>query len=388
MKTDQAVADERFMRRALAMARRGLGRTSPNPTVGAVIVKDGEVLAAGYHRAAGKPHAEIEALARAGKRAERATMYVTLEPCNHHGRTPPCTEAILESGLGCVVVGMRDPNPRVAGGGCEKLRRQGVEVREGVLEAECCRLNEAFVKFVTTGAPMVTAKTAMTLDGFTATVSGDSKWITGERSRHLVHRLRDRVDVVMVGVGTVLADNPRLTVRAVRRANPQPYRVIVDSNLRTPKEAAVVACGDPERTIIAVGKGAPRVRRREFSDAGVELVECPEGPDGIDIGALLGILAAREVVNVLVEGGARLLGSMLRERLIDKVYIFRAPLLLGGSDGVPMAFGPGADEIRRCLKLKDLRVRRIDNDVLTVGYPEYPDRRPGLPKKDAAAFAG
>lgn len=373
MKANQAEADKHFMRRALALARRGLGRTSPNPAVGAVIVKDGEVLATGYHRAAGKPHAEIEALASAGKSAERATMYVTLEPCNHYGRTPPCTEAIVKSGLGRVVVGMRDPNPNVAGGGCEKLRQEGVEVREGVLEAECRKLNEAFIKFVTGGSPMVTSKTAMTLDGFTATVSGDSKWITSERSRRLVHRLRDQVDAVMVGVGTVLADNPRLTVRAVRRTIPQPYRVIVDTHLRTPKDAAVVACEDPERTIIVVGKGVPHARRQEFRDAGVEFVECAESKDGIDMGVLLGILAARQVVSVLLEGGACLLGSMVRERLIDKFYVFRAPLLLGGNDGVPMASGPGAAEISRCLKLKDVLVRRIDNDVLTIGYPVYPD---------------
>jgi diaminohydroxyphosphoribosylaminopyrimidine deaminase/5-amino-6-(5-phosphoribosylamino)uracil reductase len=341
--------------------------------VGAVVVKNGEVLATGYHRAAGKPHAEIEALARAGNRAEGATMYVTLEPCNHYGRTPPCTEAIVKSGLECVVVGMRDPNPNVAGGGCEKLRGEGLEVREGVLEAECRRLNEAFIKFVTSGSPMVTSKTAMTLDGYTATVSGDSKWITGERSRYLVHRLRDQVDAVMVGVGTVLADNPRLTVRAVRRTIPQPYRVIVDTHLRTPKDAAVVACEDPERTIIVVGKGVPSARRKDFNDAGVEFVECAENQDGIDMGVLLDILAARQVVSVLVEGGARLLGSLMRGRLVDKFYVFRAPILLGGNDGIPMAVGAGAVEISRGLKLKDILVRRIDNDVLTIGYPVYPD---------------
>jgi diaminohydroxyphosphoribosylaminopyrimidine deaminase / 5-amino-6-(5-phosphoribosylamino)uracil reductase len=373
MKAHPAEMDERFMRRALAVARRGLGRTSPNPAVGAVIVKDGDVLAAGYHRAAGKPHAEIEALERAGKKAERATMYVTLEPCNHYGRTPPCTEAIIKSGLRRVVVGMRDPNPNVAGGGCGKLRDEGIEVREGVLEAECRGLNEAFIKFVTSGSPMVISKTAMTLDGFTATVSGDSKWITNERSRRLVHRLRDRVDAVMVGVGTVLADNPRLTVRAVRRNIPQPYRVIVDTHLKTPRDAAVVACDDPERTIIVVGKGVPCARRQEFRDTGVDIVECAERQDGIDMGVLLGILAARQVVSVLVEGGAHLLGSMVRKRLIDKFYVFRAPVLLGGNDGVPMASGAGAAEISRCLKLKDVSVRRLDKDVLTVGYPVYPN---------------
>ncbi len=365
--------DERFMRRALALARKGLGRTSPNPAVGAVIVKDGEVVAAGYHHAAGKPHAEIEALQKAGRNAVKGTMYVTLEPCNHYGRTPPCTRAIVESGLRCVVVGMKDPNPNVAGGGCEMLRKSGIEVREGILEMECRKLNEAFTKYISTGTPMVTAKTAMTLDGFTATSTGDSKWITGENSRRLVHRMRDGSDAIMVGVGTVIADNPRLTVRAVRRTVPQPYRIVVDTHLKTPRDAAVVACGDPERTIIAVGKHVPASRLEQYLGTGVHLLECPEVPEGIDMGALLGILAAREIVSVLVEGGAGLLGTMLRERLIDKIHVFRAPLLLGGSDGVPMASGSGPSDISKCIKLNEPLVKRMGQDVLTVGYPVYPD---------------
>ena len=383
MRTGAADTDRRFMRRALALARRGLGRTAPNPAVGAVIVKDGAVLATGYHRGAGKAHAEIEALRRAGAGAAGGTMYVTLEPCNHHGRTPPCTEAIVAGGLRRVVVGMGDPNPGVAGGGCEMLRRSGVDVHEGVLGAECRRMNEAFVKFVTTGRPMVTAKTALTLDGFTATASGDSKWITCARSRRLAHRLRDQADAVMVGVGTVLADDPRLTVRAVARKTPQPLRIIVDTRLRTPETSAVVACHDPCRTLIAVGGDVPSGRLKAFIDAGVSLVKCPAGPGGIDMNALLDILASRSIVSVLVEGGSRLLGSMFRAGLIDKVHVFSAPVLLGGDDGISMASGPGATEISQCFELKDLQVRRIDRDMLTVGYPVYRE-----PVGDPACTAG
>ena len=372
MTVEMSETDKRFMERALSLARRGLGRTSPNPAVGAVIVKDGSVAGEGYHRGAGKPHAEIEALRMAGPSAAGATMYVTLEPCNHHGRTPPCTDAIVSAGLRRVVVGMKDPNPNVAGGGCDVLRRNGIRVSEGVLGHKCLLLNEAFVKFITTGRPMVTAKTALTLDGFTATSSGDSKWITGDLSRRLVHRLRDQSDAVMVGVGTVLADDPELTVRAVPRRGPQPYRVIVDTRLRTPPGAAVITGDDPCRTLIAVGEGVSPEKRRAFAGMGVNLLECSTGPDGIDMTALLGILAARSITNVFMEGGSRLMGTMLRGRLIDKIYIFRAPILLGGSDGITMASGPGASEIARCLKLRDIGVRRMDRDVLTVGYPVYP----------------
>ncbi len=372
MRSAASDTDELFMRRALAQARRGRGRTSPNPMVGAVIVKDGKVVGTGYHRAAGKPHAEVEALRRAGASAAGSTLYVTLEPCNHHGKTPPCTGAIVESGTRRVVVGMEDPNPDVVGGGCEALRQAGLDVREGVLRDECLRLNEAFVKFVTTGRPMVTAKTAMTLDGFTATATGDSKWITGLNARRVVHRLRDRSDSVMVGVGTVIADDPRLTVRFVPRKIPQPLRVIVDTRLRTPLKAAVVACDDPWRTLIAVGMDVPETGLGPFMDSGVEIVKCPTGPGGIDMTALLDILAAKGVLSVLVEGGSRLMGSLLRARLVDKVHVFHAPILLGGGDGRPMAAGPGASAVSDCFEIRDLRIRRIDRDLLTVGYPVYP----------------
>jgi diaminohydroxyphosphoribosylaminopyrimidine deaminase/5-amino-6-(5-phosphoribosylamino)uracil reductase len=363
--------DERFMREALRHARKGLGRTSPNPAVGAVIVRDGRVVAAGYHRKAGGPHAEVEAIRALGERARPGdTLYVTLEPCNHVGRTPPCTRALLECGLRRVVVGMLDPNPNVAGGGCAHLREKGVEVRTGVLEEACRTLNEAFVKHAATGRPFVIAKTASTLDGWTATATGHSRWVTNEQSRRFVHRLRDRCDAVLVGVGTVLADDPSLTARPAGRRGRDPVRVIVDTRLRTPGEAAVFRPGSPSETLLAVGEGVEEARLASLSaQAGVSAIRCPVVSEGLDLGVLLDRLGERGILSVLVEGGAGIMGSMIRSRLIDKAYVFKAPKLLGGDDGVPVASGPGAGRMEDCLVLGRIRVRRFGDDVLIRGYP-------------------
>jgi diaminohydroxyphosphoribosylaminopyrimidine deaminase/5-amino-6-(5-phosphoribosylamino)uracil reductase len=363
--------DERFMREALRHARKGLGRTSPNPAVGAVIVRQGRVVAAGHHRRAGGPHAEVEAIRALGGRAERGdTLYVTLEPCNHTGRTPPCTHAVLECGLRRVVVGMEDPNPHVAGGGCAHLRQQGVEVRSGVLEEACRRLNEAFVKHATTGRPFVIAKTASTLDGWTATATGHSRWVTNERSRRFVHRLRDRCDAILVGVGTVLADDPSLTTRLPGGRGRDPLRVIVDTRFRTPVRARVFHLDSPAETLLAVGDDVGEARLKELSGLeGVSVLRCPTGAEGLDLGVLLDLLGRRGILSVLVEGGAGILGTMIRHRLMDKVYAFKAPKLLGGGDGVPVAAGPGARRMEDCLVLERIRVRRFENDVLIRGYP-------------------
>ena len=251
------VADTRFMREALRQARKGLGRTSPNPAVGAVIVKQGNVIAKGYHKKAGLPHAEVEALKKTDKKARGCTLYVTLEPCNHQGRTPPCTESILKAGISRVVVGMKDPNPDVSGGGCEFLKNNGIDVSCGVLEKECRLLNEAFLTCVLEKRPFVTAKSAITLDGWTATATGHSKWITNDKSRQFVHRLRDRVDAVMVGVGTVLADDPQLTTRLKRGQGKDPARIVVDSRLRTPLNAKIINHASSSDTLIAAGDGVP-----------------------------------------------------------------------------------------------------------------------------------
>jgi diaminohydroxyphosphoribosylaminopyrimidine deaminase/5-amino-6-(5-phosphoribosylamino)uracil reductase len=363
---------ERFMREALRLARRGLGRTSPNPAVGAVIVRRGKVIARGYHRKAGGPHAEVEALAELrGKAKKEDTLYVTLEPCNHHGRTPPCTEAILKSGIGNVVVGMRDPNPRVTGGGCEYLSQRGVKVRTGILEPECRRLNEFFVKFVTTGRPFVAAKSALTLDGWSATSTGHSRWVTNRESREFVHRLRDMADAVMVGVDTVLSDDPLLNTRLKNRKGKDPIRIVLDTNLRIPEHAKVLNQDSQAKAVVVAGEHAPADRQEKVRATGASVLLCPTRQGKIDLQELMDRLGAMSITSILAEGGATLMGALIREKLIDKFYVFKAPKILGGSDGIPMAFGHGPKEMDQCLVLRDTEVKRFGEDLLFIGYPEY-----------------
>jgi diaminohydroxyphosphoribosylaminopyrimidine deaminase/5-amino-6-(5-phosphoribosylamino)uracil reductase len=265
---------------------------------------------------------------------------------------------------------MRDPNPHVSGGGCAYLESKGVEVLTGVLEKECRVLNEAFIKHVETGLPFVTAKSAATLDGWTATGTGHSRWVTNDRSRRFVHRLRDRTDAILVGVGTVLADDPSLTTRLGKRRGRDPIRVIADSRMRIPDHARVLSLDSQAETWIAVGESLPRSRLAQAVNGDrVKTLTCPTGEGGLDLASLLDILGARGITSLLVEGGAALMGSMIRQRLIDKYYIFHAPKLLGGGDGVPVASGPGARRMDECLLLKDIRIRRFDDDVLIQGYP-------------------
>ena len=357
----------------MRLARKGLGRTSPNPPVGCVVVRQGRIIAGGYHRKAGEPHAEVEALAKLGGKGKKGdSLYVTLEPCNHFGRTPPCTDAILKSGIGRVVVGTRDPNPDVKGRGCEFLESHGIRVVTGVLENECRELIEFFAKHAATGRPFVAAKSALTLDGWTATSTGHSRWITGEKSRRFVHRLRAEMDAVMVGVGTVLADDPSLTTRLGAGRGRDPVRVIVDTHLRTPPEARVVTAGDSNApTWIAVGRGVPSARLKRYERKGVTPLICPESGGRVDLNALMDKLGSMSIASVLLEGGSTLTGSMIRGKLVDKFYVFQAPKILGGGDGVPMARGPGARSIEDCVRLKDLKLRRFGEDLLWVGYPDY-----------------
>jgi diaminohydroxyphosphoribosylaminopyrimidine deaminase/5-amino-6-(5-phosphoribosylamino)uracil reductase len=373
--TGQTLKDrhEKFMRAALGFARKGLGKTSPNPTVGAVIVRKDQVVAAGFHRKAGAPHAEVEALNQLGGKARQGdTLYVTLEPCNHHGRTPPCTQAILEKGVRKVVVGMRDPNPRVAGGGCDYLSGQGVEVVTGVLEGECRRLNEWFVTYVTKGRPYVIAKTAMTLDGWTATSTGHSRWVTNERSRDWVHRLRSQVDGILVGVGTVMVDDPLLSTRLKKGGGKHPVRIIVDTHLSIPPSARVLGHAQGSETLIAVSEDVPSRRLRRVERKGVSFLMCPKKEGRIDLKVLMDMLGTRWITSVLLEGGATLMGAMIRERLVDKFCVFKAPRILGGNDGKPMALGEGPRRMDQSIPLKDIRIRRFGEDLLIVGYPHYP----------------
>ena len=364
--------DEKFMRMALRQARKGLGRTTPNPAVGAVVVREGKVIASGYHKRVGVNHAEVDALYKIGGKGKKGdVLYVTLEPCNHQGKTPPCTEAILKSGIKRVVVGMKDPNPKVFGGGFKFLKNKGVEVSTGVLEAACRHQNEFFIKYVSTGRPFVVAKSALTLDGWTATSTGDSWWISNEKSRQFVHRLRDRVDGVMVGVGTVLADNPSLTTRLGNRKGRDPVRVVVDTHLRIPDSAKVLNNDSPAMTLMAVGDRVSPERLKRINKENVSILVCPIKDGRIDLIALMHGLVKKSITSILVEGGATLMGSMIRERLIDKYYFFQAPKILGGDDGIPMALGPGPERIRECLNLRDIRTRRFGSDMMIRGYPDY-----------------
>jgi len=356
--------DENFMREALRIARNAEGRTSPNPLVGAVVVKDGKIIAEGWHRQAGTPHAEIHALNMAGELAKGATLYVTLEPCSHFGRTPPCVNRIIESGIKKVVAAMKDPNPKVAGRGFEILKNAGVEVEVGILEAEARRLNEVFLKFITEKLPFVTLKFASSLDGKIATYSGESQWISCEESRKFVHHLRDINDAILVGIGTVLADNPSLTTRLVEGKNP--VRVIVDSNARTPLDSKVVA-DKSARTIIAVTKNAPSEKISALKACGVEILICGE-EKRVDLKILLEKLAEREITSILVEGGGQIHFSMLKSGLVDKIYAFIAPKIIGGKNSLTSVEGIGFEKLSEAITLKNFTSERIGEDFLLSGY--------------------
>jgi len=358
----------RYMRLALRLAARGVGRTSPNPVVGAVVVHGGAVVGKGCHERAGGPHAEVHALRAAGDLARGGTLYVTLEPCNHYGRTPPCTEAIVRSGVRRVVVGCRDPNPHVAGKGVEVLRGHGLEVEVGVEEERCRRLNDAFIKHVTTGLPLVVAKAAASLDGKIASATGDSRWISNERSRRFGHRLRRAVDAVLVGVGTVLADDPQLTPRIPGMGGKKLLRVILDTNLRTPLESQVVRSTVEAATLIATGPQPDRRRVAQLRERGVEVLALPLEEGRVSPSSLLRELGSRQITSVLVEGGAEVHGSFFQAGLVDKVYFFYAPRIIGGRDAVPMVGGRGAAVVGESLALRRLRVRRLDSDIMVEAY--------------------
>ena len=369
--TIDANADRRHMQSALELAAGGAGWVSPNPMVGCVIVKDGEVVGRGYHQRFGGPHAEVHALYEAGDRARGAVLYVTLEPCCHTGKTPPCVDAILQARVGRVVVAMRDPNPRVDGGGLSRLESAGVEVTVGVCEAEALRLNEAFVKYITTRRPFVTSKSAITLDGKIATRSGASRWITGEAARAAGHRLRHASDAILVGIGTVLQDDPQLTTRLPGQRGVNPLRIVVDSTLRLAPTAQVADVAQDRRTLIATTEQATDASVRALQERGVEVTRLPACAGGrVNLDALCTVLGERGVASVLVEGGAVLTAALLKQRLIDKMVFFVAPKIIGG-DGISV-FGPcGVDTMEQALLLRDLTSRRIGGDVMLEAYPAW-----------------
>jgi diaminohydroxyphosphoribosylaminopyrimidine deaminase / 5-amino-6-(5-phosphoribosylamino)uracil reductase len=358
---DQAVA-EFFMRIALEEAAHGVGRTSPNPAVGAILVRGGRIVARGYHHKAGMPHAEVEAIEAAGPKARGADLYTTLEPCNHYGRTPPCTEAILAAGIRRVIGASSDPNPQVNGKGFARLRKAGVEVLTGVLADEADQMNRPYFKRVTTGMPFVTLKVAVTLDGKIATATGDSRWVTGPEAREWVHRLRDQVDAVMVGANTVRVDDPQLTTRLPGGVGRDPLRVVVDSHLTLSPGRKVFRQRSEARTLLATLESPEGKRARRFAGPGVEVWQAKGRAGRVDLRALLKQLAERGVNHVLVEGGAQLFGTLLREGLADELVVFIAPKLIGGA-GLSWSGNLGIREMAKALKVGALSVEAVGEDL-------------------------
>ncbi len=358
-----------YMQEALALARLAQGQVSPNPAVGAVIIRDGEVVGEGYTQPPGLDHAEIVALKQAGERARGAVMYVTLEPCCHFGRTPPCTRSIIAAGLAEVHLAAIDANPRVCGGGKAELEQAGIRVYVGEREDEAREINEAYAKFITRGVPFLTAKFAMSLDGKIATRTGDSRWISGESARKRVHHLRYISDAVMVGVNTVLSDDPRLTARCCGKGGmikKQPVRIIVDSNGRTPLAARVFT--EPGKAVIAMGRPARPEERESFSRVGAEILELPSPGSKVDLAALLRVLGERGLTSILVEGGGTLFGSLIDSRLIDKVIGFISPIIIGGGGARTAVAGQGVERVADSLKLAHVSVERCDEDIMVTGY--------------------
>jgi diaminohydroxyphosphoribosylaminopyrimidine deaminase/5-amino-6-(5-phosphoribosylamino)uracil reductase len=360
--------DEHYLRIALKLAAKSAGWVSPNPMVGAVVVKKGVVVGQGWHRRYGGPHAEVEALREAGNRARGATLYVTLEPCNHHGKTPPCTEAVLAAGVSRVVAATPDPNRRVSGGGAAFLREKGVQVEMGLLAGEVRRLNEAWFTWLEEGLPFVNVKAACSLDGKIATRTGDSQWLTGEAARNFGHRLRQECDAILVGIGTVLADDPQLTTRLTRRRGKDPIRVVLDSRLRIPPAATLLHLKSSTPTWIATTMAAPPEKVQALKALGAEVLFMPDVEGRVALEPLLQELGRRRVQSLLVEGGAEILGAFLDQRLVHKFYFFYAPKILGGKDAYPAVAGRGVACLAEAHQARDLSLRRLGPDLLVSGY--------------------
>jgi diaminohydroxyphosphoribosylaminopyrimidine deaminase/5-amino-6-(5-phosphoribosylamino)uracil reductase len=358
--------DRMMMRAALALARRGLGAVWPNPAVGCVIVKDGRVVGRGWTGKGGRPHAESEALRRAGAAARGATAYVSLEPCCHWGKTPPCAEALAAAGVGRVVAALADPDPRVAGGGFARLREAGVAVESGLLAEAAAEVNAGFLKRLAQGRPLVTLKLATSLDGRIATASGESRWITGRKARERVHALRAEHDAVLVGSGTVLADDPQLTCRLPGLGDRSPVRVVLDRQLRIPLAARIFAEARVAPTWLLTAAGADTARRQALAAAGVTVIEIDGGGEkGLDLAAALAALGKSGLTRLLVEGGARLAAGLLRARLVDRLLWFHAPKILGG-DAVP-AVAPLAIALLADVPLFErTAVETVGEDVLST----------------------
>lgn len=356
------------MQLALELASSAKGNTNPNPCVGAVLVKDGVIVGTGLHRKAGEPHAEVHAFNMAGDHAKGATLYVTLEPCSHYGKTPPCAKLVKESGVKRVVVATTDPNPSVAGRGINLLREAGIEVEVGLLEQEALKLNERFIHNMLTNKPFVVSKFAMTLDGKIATHNGHSKWITSEEARLQVHKIRHEMDAILVGIGTVLADNPSLTTRLPNREGKNPIRIILDSELKTPLTANVVNTAEAQ-TIIVTGIGVDGTKMEQLTKKGVKILTVSKSNYGLDLDEMLNELYKMGITDILVEGGAEINASFLRAGLINKVLVYLAPKLLGGRHSKTPFAGIDIDGIDEALHLEFDSIEQVGPDLCITAYP-------------------
>ena len=357
--------DSNYMRLALQEAKKGIGRTSPNPCVGAIVVKNGKVVGRGYHKKAGTPHAEIHALQAAGNKAKDATLYVTLEPCNHTGRTPPCTEAVLQAGISRVVIGLLDPNPGVAGGGADKLSSQGVEVTSGVLEHEAREINLPFIKHAVSGLPWVIMKAGISIDGRIAAFPGQATMITGKQSLRKVHAIRNHVDAILIGIGTALADDPSLTTRLSGPVSGRdPLRVVLDAELRLPRSARLLQQDSAADTWIFCRPGVDKKRRSQLEESGAVVKTVPVGPDGLlSLASVLTALGQFQVASLLVEGGSKVHGSFLESGLADQLLLFVAPTFIG-DQGVPLATFSDKKKKKDLRQLTITKTRRCGEDIL------------------------
>jgi len=360
--------DKEFMTIALDLAKKGEGFTSPNPMVGAVVVKDGKIVGQGYHQAVGLAHAEVNAIDDAGDSANGATLYVTLEPCNHTGRTPPCTEKILKAGIKRVVSAMYDPNPDVKGGGIAYLKEKGIEITTGVCEDEAKKLNEVFIKYIRTKLPFVIVKCAATLDGRIATRTGDSKWVSCETSRKFVHQLRHATDAIMVGIGTVKKDNPALTTRLDNIKGKDPVRIILDTHLSVSEDAQVLKNDSDAETFVITGDNIPADKKSKIASKKVKVIESPLKDGRIDFAFLMRHLGSLGITSIMIEGGGQVIASALAAKIVDKVMFVYAPKILGGDDGVPICKGHGPALMKDSIQIRDINIRRFDDDIMIEGY--------------------
>lgn len=356
------------MELAIELAKKGEGKVNPNPMVGALIVKDGTIIGEGYHEKYGEGHAEVNAFKSLKEDPSGATMYVTLEPCSHYGKTPPCVDKIIQSKIKRVVIGMIDPNPLVSGNGVDKLKRAGIEVKVGVLEDKCKKLNEIFIKYILTKNPFVVLKTAMSLDGKIATRTGESKWITSEKSRLEVHNLRNKLSAIMVGVNTVIKDNPELTCR-IENGN-DPIRIIVDSTLKIPMDSKVLQNKD-NKTIIATTKRANINSMQELLKKNIQVIIIEEKNGQVDLSELIKKLGELGIDSILLEGGSTLNYSALEENIVDKVMVYIAPKIIGGESSKTPVGGRGIDKLNDAFKLKNIAINILNEDILVEGYIDY-----------------